>query len=92
VGTFIGRIEYEIPILLKRFYVQARIGDDPEHPYGQWSLVVDPLSIWPSYLVKAQFGAPDAPAIGAAHIATKIELFRGVRKIGTLTVIEVVCP
>jgi len=76
-----------------RFFVQAKLpGDDPEaHPFGQWSLAVEPVTVisdgganrpFPAFLALVAAEAPH----GDLKRGLRLELFRGTTRIGTAIV------
>jgi len=80
-------VELELPPERRpreRFYVQAKLPtDDPEHPFGQWSLCVDPIGARGGASIVALVGFLSA---SAPHHALKtggsLELYRGRTRVG----------
>lgn len=74
---------------LGRFFVQGRHPDEgPEHPYGQWSLVVEPFErVEGGVLARAEYMAPEAPH-ERLKAGASIELFRGPYHVGTMVVVD----
>lgn len=71
----------------ERFYAQAKLpGDGGEHPYGQWSLAVEPIgSRGDAMLARIAFNAAGAPH-DALLVGAELELFRGPHRIGAARV------
>jgi hypothetical protein len=73
-----------------RFFVQARLsGDDAgRHPYGEWSLAVEPVAeLFESPLARpmpafVEFVSPEAPH-DLLRRGAQLVLFRGQRQVGT---------
>ena len=70
------------------FLTQARLpGEEAEHPYGQWSLFIEPQEQTSerTFSAAVSFVGPDAPH-DRLNPGVRLELFRGVFWVGTATI------
>lgn len=69
--------------LLSRFFVQAQLPHEAiDHPYGQWSLAVDPICIVHDCIFAVvEFVAKEGAPI--LEFGLELRLFRGITYVGS---------